>query len=362
MTISGDAEAPIFDGLADTFNETVESGGTWSFDRIAGSWEDFSRKYITEIAAGSTHDVARIAIIHQPSYISNGYISDLTPFFDQSGISMDDYYESAFNEWRVDGKLYGIPAGIYNMAIYYNKTMFDELGIPHLPTDWEDESWNLDAFRETAAQLTAGDGAEKRYGFATNWDLRWVIHFVWAYGGDFVNAEHTQAIIDSPEAVQGLQFAQELIRTDESWLTPMQLSGGNTAEAFMTGRVGMYLDGMWQMPAMANIEDFEWGVAPVPMGTYRYTGNYVDAWVMPTGAKIPRSPGSSSSLWPVPMPRITSSATRRWACRFCARLSKNAAPISSSRCRRRNNRSGSMRPTTPIPSPSPRNGMNSMMR
>ncbi|MEZ4865203.1 MAG: sugar ABC transporter substrate-binding protein [Caldilineaceae bacterium] len=286
MTISGDAEAPIFDGLADTYNETVGSGH-WTFDRIAGSWEDFSRKYITEVAAGSTHDVARIAIIHQPSYISNGYISDLTPFFDQSGISMDDYYESAFNEWRVDGKLYGIPAGIYNMAIYYNKSMFDELGIPHLPTDWDDDSWNLDAFRATAAQLTSGEGAEKRYGFATNWDLRWVIHFVWAYGGDFVNAEHTQAIIDSPEAVQGLQFAQELIRTDQSWLTPQQLSNGSTAEAFMTGRVGMYLDGMWQMPAMAKIEDFEWGVAPVPAGTYRYTGNYVDAWVMPTGAKNP---------------------------------------------------------------------------
>lgn len=55
----------------------------------------------------------------------------------------------------------------------------------------------------------------------------------------------------------------------------------------MTGRVGMYLDGMWQMPAMAKIEDFEWGVAPVPAGTHRFTGNYVDAWVMPPSAKNP---------------------------------------------------------------------------
>lgn len=285
MTISNDAEAPIFDGLAETFNETA--GGNWKFDRIAGSWEDFSRKYITEVAAGSTHDVARIAIIHQPSYISNGYISDLTPFFEQSGISLDDYYKSAFDEWTVDGKLYGIPAGIYNMAIYYNKSMFDAASIPHLPTDWEDDSWNLDAFRATALKLTSGEGAEKQYGFATNWDLRWVIHFVWALGGDFINAEHTQVILDSPEAVQGLQFAQDLIRTDQSWLTPMQLSGGNTAEAFMSGRVGMYLDGMWQMPAMSEIEDFEWGVAPVPAGTHRFTGNYVDAWVMPPSAKNP---------------------------------------------------------------------------
>ncbi|CAN5654659.1 sugar ABC transporter substrate-binding protein [soil metagenome] len=286
MTISGDAEAPIFNGLADTFNKTV-GGSTWTFDRIAGSWEDFSRKYITEVAAESSHDVARIAIIQQPSYIRNKYISDLTPYLEKSGLVMDDYYKSAFDEWTVDGKLYGIPAGIYNMAIYYNKSMFDKAGIPHLSTDWEDKSWNLDAFRETALKLTSGEGASKQYGFATNWDLRWVIHFVWAYGGDFVNAEHTKAILDAPEAVQGLQFAQDLIRADKSWLTPQQLSGGNTAEAFMTGRVGMYLDGMWQMPAFAKIEDFKWGVAPVPTGTHRFTGNYVDAWVMPPKVKNP---------------------------------------------------------------------------
>jgi multiple sugar transport system substrate-binding protein len=165
--------------------------------------------------------------------------------------------------------------------------MFDEAGIPHLPTDWDDDSWDMAAFRQIASQLATGTGADKQYGFATNWDLRWVIHFVWANGGDFVNAEHTKCILNEQAAVDGLQFIQQLVRDDQSWLTPMQLAGGNTAEAFMTGRIGMYLDGMWQMPSMVQIEDFEWGMAPVPMGLHRYTGIYVDAWVMPPGAKDP---------------------------------------------------------------------------
>jgi len=290
MTISSDDEEPIFSGLADTFTASDGAqGNTWTFDRIAGSWEDFSRKYITEVAAGSTHDAARIAIIHQPSYIKNQYVSDLTPYLDKAGLNMDDYYESAFKEWTVDGKLYGIPAGIYNMAIYYNKSMFDKAGIPHLPTDWEDASWNLDAFRQTAQKLTSGEGAEKQYGMTTTWDLRWVIHFPWAFGGDFVNAEHTECILNQPEAVQGLQLVEDMIRVDKSFLTPMQMAGGSgdIAQAFMTGRVGMYLDGMWQMPSMAKIEDFEWGVAPVPTGLHRFTGNYVDAWVMPPSVKNP---------------------------------------------------------------------------
>ncbi len=287
LTISGDDEQPIFDGLAKNFTKSDPSK-PWTFDRLSGSWEDFSRKYTTELAAGSPHDVARIAIIHKPSYISKKYVADLTSFADADKLNYDDYYATAFDEWKVDGKLYAIPAGIYNMAIYYNKDMFDAAGIPHLTTDWEDASWTLASFRDIAKKLTKGEGPTKQYGFTTTWDLRWVIHFCWLNGGDFVNTEYTKCILNEAAAVEGLQFAQDMIRTDKSFLTPVQLGNDNIAEAFQTGRVGMYLDGMWQMPSMVKIDKFKWGVAPVPLGKHRYTGIYVDAWVMPPGVKNPQ--------------------------------------------------------------------------
>lgn len=286
LTISNDDEQKIFDQVATSFNAT-NPGGKWAFDRMAGSWEDFSRKYTTELAAGSPHDAARIAIIQQPSYTSKGYVADLSAFAEKDNLNFADYYDTAFNEWRVDGKLYGIPAGIYNMAVYYNKDMFDAAGIPHLTTDWDDANWNWTTFQETAKKLTKGEGASKQYGFTTTWDMRWVIHFPWAAGGDFINADHTKTIIGEPAGIEGLNFAQTLIRDDKSWLTPTQLGNDNVSEAFQSGRVGMYLDGMWQMPSLKKIESFKWGVAPVPAGKQRFTGIYVDAWVMPPGTKDP---------------------------------------------------------------------------
>ncbi|NTU89941.1 MAG: extracellular solute-binding protein [Actinobacteria bacterium] len=49
-------------------------------------------------------------------------------------------------------------------VIFYNKDWFDAAGVEYPPTNWDDTSWNWDAFVEKCKALTSGEGAEKKFG------------------------------------------------------------------------------------------------------------------------------------------------------------------------------------------------------
>jgi multiple sugar transport system substrate-binding protein len=119
-------------------------------------------------------------------------------------------------------------------------------------------------------------------------DFRWWIHFIWQSGGDFLNADHTKVTLETPAAIEGLQYLHDLIFKYQVWPNPETLKDYNTVTGlFTSGRVGMYLDGMWQMPACKTIKRFEWGVAPLPHNTKIATGYYIDGWFVPKGAPHP---------------------------------------------------------------------------
>src|SRR5437868_949947 len=48
-TISGAFEVPIFKHLADYFNKTHHNAQA-SFQLVPGSWEDYDRKFVTQVA------------------------------------------------------------------------------------------------------------------------------------------------------------------------------------------------------------------------------------------------------------------------------------------------------------------------
>lgn len=61
------------------------------------------------------------------------------------------------------GKLYGIPVTLNSLLVYYNKTIFDQFGVPY-PKDgmtWEDSF-------ELAKRMTRTDGQNQYYGFGMN--------------------------------------------------------------------------------------------------------------------------------------------------------------------------------------------------
>jgi multiple sugar transport system substrate-binding protein len=282
-TIAGASEIPIFKGLSTQFNKTSKTAQA-SFQLVAGTWENFQQKLIAELASNSVPDAIRDAIIYRPDLLSNGYVEDLMPYAQKTHFNFDQYYPGPLKGYLTGKHLWGLPAGIYTMAMYYNKTMFKEAGIPTPPTDWS-KGYDWNQLLDVAKKLTKGSGPGKQYGISTATDIRWWINFIWENGGDFLSAGYGRSTLGDAPAQGALNYIHDLMFKYQVWPNPEAFKDPSTL--FLSGRLGMYIDGNWQLPALKTITKFDWGVMPLPHNTHVYTGYYIDGWFVPRGAQHP---------------------------------------------------------------------------
>ncbi|MBO0993129.1 ABC transporter substrate-binding protein [Bacillus sp. SD088] len=279
--VAGTEEIPGWQGIVDAFNKS-HSDIQIKLERLPGSWDEYNQKMTAQIAAGDPPDIGRIGVAGMPMYSSKGQLEDLTPFIDK--LNRDDYFDSVFAPYK-DGKIYGAPIGIYTMGMFYNKNLFDEAGIAHPPSDWEN-AWTWEEFRTAAEKLKKGSGANKQFGAYVGFNPERSIQYLWSNGGGLINDDLTKSIINSQESKEALTFLQGLVQDGIS-PTPAETETMPTDQLFKTGRLGMIAEGQWMMPSFAEIDSFEWGVAPIPTAVKgnAVTPNFIDSYVIYKGSK-----------------------------------------------------------------------------
>ena len=136
------------------------------------------------------------------------------------GFNWDDFSEGARAAATVDGQVYGVPALIDNLAIVYNKDLFEAAGVDEPTADW---TW--DDFRAAAKALT--DPSKQQYGFAFpvdgSEDTVW--HYdamLWEAGGDILNADNTEAAFNSEAGLQAMTTLRDMAVTDKSVYLDLQ--------------------------------------------------------------------------------------------------------------------------------------------
>ncbi|MBM7571263.1 ABC transporter substrate-binding protein [Aquibacillus albus] len=87
--------------------------------------------------------------------VNQGMFEPLNSYLEEEGVEFGQEYQVDTN---IEGTYYGLP-GKYNMYfVMLNENALNEAGL-EIPTDW---TW--DEYMDYAAQLTEGEGANKRYG------------------------------------------------------------------------------------------------------------------------------------------------------------------------------------------------------
>jgi multiple sugar transport system substrate-binding protein len=72
--------------------------------------------------------------------INDGLVTDLTPYIENETLKFDNYEDilEGFREaTKIDGKIYGMPFNKSTEVLWYNKTLFDELGL-EVPTTYDE--------------------------------------------------------------------------------------------------------------------------------------------------------------------------------------------------------------------------------
>jgi multiple sugar transport system substrate-binding protein len=153
--------------------------------------------------------VVRIGRNDIGTYIASGRLAPIDDCVAQAGVDTSIYREAAMQQLTQDGTLYGLP-DFFDTAVWMAATAeFEEDNVdPNL--DWSD--W--DAIAEANEQLLSGQGADLEeigidpkvagdYSFFNLW--------VYANGGQLLSDDGLTAQLDSPEAIEALEFTKGII-------------------------------------------------------------------------------------------------------------------------------------------------------
>ncbi len=215
---------------------------------------------VTEIEAGTAPDVFWIPGTDIARFAQAGLILNLADIAaSDASYNESDFYAGpmGFLTTSIDdgSALWGLPRDVSAFALYYNADLFDEAGLDYPGGD----DWNWDSF-ETAVNDINGLGDEI-YGFGMNaWWANWG-YFVNAAGSGFFNEDYSACGLDNEATVAGLDFSANLIKSGAAipW-------GTDSEPPFLAGNVGMFLNGRWATPGTIANADFNWNVAPLPIG------------------------------------------------------------------------------------------------
>ena len=189
----------------------------------------------------------------------------------------------------------GLPILTTGSFVFYNKDWFDAAGVEYPPTNWDDTSWNWDAFLEKCKALTSGEGAEKKFGcnlgFWPNDAYAWMcgkdIYPDSAYETGFAD----ESYLDSPEAIKAFQARQDMVWKDNYMPDPAQVEAMGAGDIFQNENVAMHLTGGWGWWQFGNAdlhEKFNWGVAALPYcGENRKDVVFTDPWMLSSKTEHP---------------------------------------------------------------------------
>lgn len=193
------------------------------------------------------------------SLYEKGQLADLTEFIAKDGVDLSIYNGLADNFKFGDG-VYGMPYRTDFYVLYYNKDIFDAAGEPYPSNDmtWEE-------YEAIAERITAGEGADKRYGAFThtwnacvqNWSVQDGKNTIVAKDYSFMKSYYERALRMQNEAKSVMDYAT------------LKTSNIHYSGPFYNEQVGMLPMGSWFMNGIINTKNkgetnVNWGVARLP--------------------------------------------------------------------------------------------------
>ncbi len=224
------------------------------------------------ILSGSGPDILDIDITQVATFASKNLLTDITADV-ESKLKADDFIKTSWEFSHYKGKMYGMPNRGTGGVYYYNKGMFDEAGVPY-PQD----NWSFDDMLAKAKKITVPG---QKYGVGIAADLSdpnnvWssFAPVLWAFGGEFMNADYTKCTLDSPNAVKGITFWVELLTKHH--VVPEGSVGftisRDVVPLLSANKVAMLPFGVSGATAFEKVPGLKWGVVQVPGGYNRGGG------------------------------------------------------------------------------------------
>lgn len=176
---------------------------------------------------------------------------------------------------KVDGEYWGMPTAVRSLALFYNRTLFEEAGLdPDTPPKTYDE------MIEMAQKITQRDGGGNLLvagmtAAPTSQDHHWWREgLIRQFGGQPYSDDNCTVAYNDDAGRAALQAYVDLFDTHK--VTDYGFMDESQA-AFAAGRAGMHIDGSFRLGTFRD-NGVDWAVAPLPSHN-GVTSNFASYWV-----------------------------------------------------------------------------------
>lgn len=222
-------------------------------NRTSFAYSDLATAIVQGGVGGSVPDVAIVDVVDTQNFASLGLLQDVT---DAVGERSGEYFDGPWQSTQVDGKTYGLPLNSNNLALYYNKDVFEAAGA-EVPTTW-------DELRTTGLELSSADNTGiAMSGVKNEQGTFQFLPFLWQTGGDLDTF--------ATDGATALQYLKDLIDDGSMSSSVANYSQEDARTQFVNGKSAMMINGPWELQ---NLKDagINYGVAPLPAGVEAATG------------------------------------------------------------------------------------------
>lgn len=222
-------------------------------NRTSFAYSDLATAIVQGGVGGSVPDVAIVDVVDTQNFASLGLLQDVT---DAVGDRSGEYFDGPWQSTQVDGKTYGLPLNSNNLALYYNKDVFEAAGA-EVPTTW-------DELRTTGLELSSTENTGiAMSGVKNEQGTFQFLPFLWQTGGDLDTF--------ATDGATALQYLKDLIDDGSMSSSVANYSQEDARTQFVNGKSAMMINGPWELQ---NLKDagINYGVAPLPAGVEAATG------------------------------------------------------------------------------------------
>lgn len=215
-------------------------------------YADYFTLLQADVSGGDAPDVFELNYENFVTYADAGALLDL------SGLVSEEapFYPAALEAFNFEGAQLGLPATFSTVVLFYNKDLFDAAGLEYPTNEW---TWT-DAVAAAEAIKALGDDT---------WGLFSPTQFFEFYKKaaqngecEFFNEDMTESTINSQACVDTLEL---MLSFTSSGIMPTaaELSGITDDQLFLSGKLGMWVTGIWMFAATAPAE-FNWDIVVEP--------------------------------------------------------------------------------------------------
>jgi multiple sugar transport system substrate-binding protein len=249
-------DGPFLRGIVDRFNSETPN--------VKVKFTTQKDLYASLHAAKAANRLPHVSIVHLdaiPQNAADGIFAPIDDLITALGLTEKDFTPDLWKNGLYKDHRYGVPLDTHMLSFYWNKALFTKAALdPEKPPATKDD------FVAAAKAITDKAGVPGFMVVQGGGGANFLLGIEWAStfyqgGGEWTNADFSEATVNSDAGVQSSLFWKSLV---DQGISPKGTGSDSEIAAFKQGKNGMVMSGIWETNGYIEALKADLGAGPVP--------------------------------------------------------------------------------------------------